>query len=145
MRDKLLQNYKDIISEVSNKTKNRSLLEKNIDLWDIIAAAFLASFTTISLFGISWVAYYVVISLSSSVIFTSGTGIGISFADWLKDKDNRIFAVNKVKLFLNSNFADEIKNTSGEFVKTMHSEIKQKLIELFDNKVENFEQMIKQN
>jgi hypothetical protein len=145
MNEKLLQNYREILLEVSDRTSDRDIMSNNIniDLWDILAAAFLAAFITVSALGAGWVSYYIIISLTSTITFSSGIGIGATSIEWLKVKENRLVAQKKLKDFLNGNFAQEIKDISIQTIKVLHSSIKNKLIDLFGNDPDEFEKFIK--
>ena len=129
---------------ISNVKNERDLLTKNItiDFWDVIAAAFTAALITISALGFGWIAYYIVVALSSTTTFSSVIGIGISINEWLKVKENRSYATAKLKAFLTSNFAEEVKNISIESIKIVHNKIKHRLIFLFNGEIGEFEKMI---
>ena len=138
MSNKLLQNYREILYEISGPN-DRDII--NIDLWDILAAAFLAAFLTVAALGAGWIAYYIILSLTSTITLSSGIGISATCMDWLKVKENRILAQKNIKEFLNGNFGTEMQTVSIQSIKVLHTTIKKKLIDFF-NEPKQFEEYL---
>lgn len=138
MKRELFKNYDQIIQEISNGKTERDL---GIDIWDIISAVFMAAFITVGALGAGWIAYYIIISLSAG----SAISIGMTCIEWLKVKENRSTATKYLQTFLNSNFGKEIKEISIESIKIIHSNIKSKLMNLFDGDIGHFEKVIMPN
>ena len=130
MKKELLKNYNDILFEIST-SNDRDLTD--IDFWDIVAAIFLSAFLTVAALGTGYVAYYIMISFTMVSTVTCMEYVN----------DNKSDVTKYIKDFLNSNFSKEIKEMSINSLKEMHGQIKNKLIQIFDNQPNNFEKIIK--
>jgi hypothetical protein len=139
----LLQNYNQILGEIG--VKRRGLLEdmSSVDSWDIIAALVLAGIVTIGALGSGWIAYQIVIAISSGATLSSGMGFGISIVNWIKLKENREVAMKQITNLLNNELAEEIVSASKDTVKIAHTKIKEKLIKIFKQDVNEFENYLK--
>ena len=142
--DQLFQNYQQtynqILLEIS--TNSKGLFGTNMDIWDILAATIMAAIVTAAIFGISWIAYYIVISLTTATL-TSGITLSLSLFEWLKVKENRDSAMKQFEgLLVTPLFIDIKESISKISIKETHSKIKDTLIELFGN-TNNLEQFIK--
>jgi hypothetical protein len=133
----LLQNYNQILGEIG--INKRGLLPESVDSWDIIAALILAGIVTIGALGSGWIAYQIVIAISSGATLSSGMGFGISIVNWIKLKENREIALKQLTNLLNNELAEEIVSASKDTVKIAHSKIKAKLIKIFKQDVNEFE------
>jgi len=130
------QNYNQILLEIS--TNSRGL----VDIWDILAAIIMAAILTAAIFGISWIAYYIVISLTTATL-TSGITLSLSLLEWLKVKENRDSAMKQFEGLLVTPLFIEIKESISKVsIKDIHSKIKNELIELFGSQ-DSIEQFIK--
>ena len=142
--DQLFQNYQQtynqILLEIS--TNSKGLFGTNMDIWDILAAIIMAAIVTAAVFGISWIAYYIVISLTTATL-TSGITLSVSLLEWLKIKENRDSAMKQFEGLLIAPLFIEIKESISKIsIKETHSKIKNTLVELFGN-TKNLEQFIK--
>lgn len=136
--NELLTSYQQILSEISNNERN---LISTIDIFDVLAAIIMAAITTIAALGIYYIAYYIVISLTSSVFFPTTVSLSTACIEWLKVKENKNLAIKKFESLLTSTFIVEMKVLVS--IKDTHSKIKNILMKLFNNKQENIEQFIK--
>lgn len=134
------QHYEQIMLEITNhETKDFHAFGTTIDFWDVMAAIIMAAFAAVAILGISFVAYYVVIALSTITVATA-ISIGLGCIEWIKE--NKEFVTKQFENLLAMHFIDGLTQIKVS-VKDTHTKIKNKLIELFGNDPATIEKFIK--
>jgi len=131
-----LENYQQIMLEISNN-KDINLFGTNIDLWSVLAAVIMAAFATVAIMGIGYVAYYIIIVLSTGVTVTS---ISTECIKWLKE--NKETAIKQFESLLTIHFISDLHEVKVS-IKETHEKIKNKLIALFVSDPITLEKFIK--